>query len=462
MPTDTQMLEAERRGLLTPAEQDGINRLRDLRGFPSALGLPGSSSSLPAQPSEPVNTKTSSVTTTTTTPTLGRAIGETLGAAAQRLGPAAAALTTPGELGHALPLTELLYPPSFLGGLVGEATARYKPQLGVAPEDARTLGQTIPALPTLARGFIGEAGSTLNALRSGLPAVQQQLANAAATTQSGQRVASNAATALTNLGRLAARPSAGRSVRAIADTRMLNLEAQAQQAIDEGTRTLGASSVAAPLRALTTPPPPPVTLFNPRGEAMIRRAPTPPPVTRRMIPPDVAAAEQSGAAASARAIHFWDRVSSRVNQLGDVGVAKALAQDQDLLAALMHGATPGEQRALQYAVEAGSPLGRLPYTALKVEPAAIAGRGLWGTMRNVMIATGIGGAVGGLPGAIALPLIGSALDATLASPLTGRLLAQAMRQAPGTAAFAQTASALVAGLVGPPADLPRTLGPQGQ
>src|SRR5690348_14707498 len=62
MPTDQQLLEAERDGLLSPKEQEDINQLRQAGGFPKSLGLPAkgaahSQAPVP-QPIAPVPTPT--------------------------------------------------------------------------------------------------------------------------------------------------------------------------------------------------------------------------------------------------------------------------------------------------------------------------------------------------------------------------------------------------------------------
>lgn len=184
------LLKLERLGGLLPKEQENLNQLRDLGGFPRALGLPGEQvAPLPEQPppAGPASPPPTATALAHEAPTLGRSLSRTLGRGELGVENALATvaqnprmllrlLEGPSGLQEAIRAgipqalatiaSPVIAPGATLGGIAAETAAR---QFGASEQGAQT-ANTVGQVGTAAAPMLGGlAARTLAGVAPNVP-----------------------------------------------------------------------------------------------------------------------------------------------------------------------------------------------------------------------------------------------------------------------------------------------------
>lgn len=312
-----------------------------------------------------------STTTATATPpkrqaSLGRALyrslaneGERQISAVNELGNAASAVPqSAGDVAHlvlsALNAAGPALSPAMTAGSVAGETASRMGAIPLEPEQGAQAGALATGAAQLAPGLIRGGARLLSpALRAG----ERNLA------LRGAAEARQASAGAARETQLAARAPAGTEAQGVvqdignrlqggADTAFQRMEASSPTALRLQPKA------ATPERTVTSP------LVDEFGRPVQTTVPGTPAKT--LTEADYSAQfknlRRDQTTAGQAAIDFDRRVSQRLAKQGPHATTRTLAQDPDVLDALMLHATPAEGAILQRAVAAGRPLTKLPYT----------------------------------------------------------------------------------------------------
>lgn len=360
MPTDAQLLQAEREGLLAPHEQSQLNELRDIGGIAPALGLPGRQAQDAKVLAPPANPSTSTTVTTTSPPGIVQSFGRTMGRGGDVTRQALdEVLGGNVNFGNVMRLVgPLLSPAMTLGGVVAETRARAQGADEAGAESANRLGNLAVGGAQVAPALVRGGARVIGSLRGSIPEVKQ------------------AAVA-------AARPEAGAAA------------LDATQAI--GGRLAGEQAAA-------TIPGTASGLLDAAGQA---------------IPAAPAAVKRLGTAKQIMD-QFGAQVSSVLKDAGPVGTTQALAANPDAVNMLLKYATADEAKAIQAAAQLGTDV-KIPAALTDHLRHLVVGGLLGGVLGHGSIGAGVGAAAYDVAAslgrmALASPRTGAMLDMLLKLP----------------------------------------------
>lgn len=493
-PTEQQMLQAEHENLLNPEEQQALNELRDVGGIGPALAVTalrerGATSGVkrmqplgtappvappvetpPAPPEASVATQPASPT-----PGLGQALWDSLGAGGRRaeamvgdiaddpmayLRSVLAMTQGPeglmrGIAGGALEPAKYAFPPALAGEVAGGTGMRMAggtpDQVRAAEEAGGVVGGGLATVgPSLLRGGAWLASPTLRG--------QNKVTKLLTSSRNSQLAAEEA-----QLAEQAAAGGAAGPVIANIRGRLVSEASKRAKTARQYEEQFSPQTIKQ-YEELQAAPPQEVT-----ATGQLVRAPkgSPKPLTEKDYSRNILELRESNTRAGDMVMALDRQLDRRLKNIGDVGRARVLARDPDLVTAIRLHASPEEMTVIERAVASGKPLSKIALTeeeTIKIGQAMQAGRGIlspivhWGIggaglgylgIVGGLVATGGAPVVLGAGTMIAARLGLKALDAAIASRAGAAGLRGLAQMQPGTQDVARALGALGGELGGP-------------